>query len=383
MRCKKCGKNGVPEGSTFCNWCGNRIAPKPKNEINVPKPKQVSSGRWYINLRIKGESISITEDTEAKCVAKARAIKAGMLQADPKTSLTLRTAIDNYIARREAVLSPSTVRSYKSVAKNCFQAAMDKPLSFYDQAGWQRLVSAESHTCSPKTLKNAWSLVNAVLKEELGKAYTVRLPQIVPTRETKFLEPSEIHIFCDAAVGTRVEIAALLALHSLRRSELLAVTWEDVDLEQRCIHVRGAMVFDSSQKLVENKANKNKTSRRTVPIMMDRLYDLLKEQQQPSGPVVTLHPNTVRDSINRICEKNNLPQVGVHGLRHSFASLAAHIGMPEKTTMEIGGWANDATMKKIYTHALKTDRENYSKIMTDYYNKSEEAEETTALEGRI
>ena len=368
MRCKKCGKNGVPEGSSFCNWCGSRIAPKPKNEINVPKPRQVSSGRWYINLRIRGESISITEDTEAKAIAKAKAIKAGLLQTDPKTKLTLRTAIDNYISRREAVLSPSTVRSYKSVSRNCFQAAMDKPLSFYDQDGWQRLVSAEAQRCSPKTLKNAWALVNAVIKEELGKNYTVRLPQVVPTREAKFLEPDQIKTFCEAAKDSRVEVAALLALHSLRRSELLAVTWEDVDLERRCIHVRGAMVFDANQKLVEKETNKNRSSRRTVPIMMDRLYEVLAEQQQPTGSVVTLHPNTIRDSINRVCESCDLPQVGVHGLRHSFASLAAHIGMPEKTTMEIGGWANDATMKKIYTHALQTDRNRYRNEMAKYFN---------------
>ena len=36
--------------------------------------------------------------------------------------------------------------------------------------------------------------------------------------------------------------------------------------------------------------------------------------------------------------------------------------------MEIGGWSNDATMKKIYTHALSTDREKYPIKITQYYN---------------
>lgn len=368
MRCKHCGKNGVPDGSSFCNWCGKRIGSKPKNEINVPKPKQMSSGNWYINMRLGGRSINVTEETEAKCLAKARAIKSGIIEADKSSKKTLRQAIDDYIQSREAVLSPSTIRSYRSVAKNCFRTAMEKPVTFYNQDGWQRLVSQESKTCSPKTLKNAWSLINAVIKEETGKAYTVRLPQIVPTREIKFLEPDEIKVFCEAVKDKRVEIAALLALHSLRRSELLAVTWEDIDLERRCIQVRGAMVFDENQKLVEKQTNKNRSSRRTVPIMMDRLYELLLEDSEQTGNLVTMHPNSIRDSINTVCRSCNLPEVGVHGLRHSFASLAAHIGMPEKTTMEIGGWANDATMKKIYTHALRTDRETYQNAMTEYYN---------------
>lgn len=368
MRCKKCGKNGVPDGSSFCNWCGSRIAPKPKNEINVPKAKQVSSGRWYINLRIGGQSINITEDTEAKAIAKARAVKAGMLDADRTCKKTLGQAIDDYIKNREAVLSPSTIKAYRSVARHCFQSAMDKPVTHYNQDGWQKLVSAESKRVSPKTLKNAWTLVNAAISEELGKGYTVRLPQMVPTREAKFLEPTEIRTFCEAVKGSRVETAALLALHSLRRSELLAVTWEDVDLDRRCIQVRGAIVYNENGELVEKSTNKNKTSRREVPIMMDRLYELLAETEHTQGRIVDMHPNSVGKAINSVCRSYGLPEVGVHGLRHSFASLAAHIGMPEKTTMEIGGWANDAVMKKIYTHALKTDRDTYQNVMTEYYN---------------
>ena len=371
MRCKYCGRSGVPEGSTHCNWCGHRLTAKPKNEINVPKARQVSSGRWYINMRIKGQSINITEDTEAKCIAKAKAVKSGLLQPELKSKLTLADAIDHYIKVREAVLSPSTIRSYRDVPKNRFQAAMGRPVTYYDEAGWQKLVSEESKICSPKSVKNAWALVNAALKEELGKGYTVRLPQVVPTREVHFLEPDEINIFCQAVKGKRVELGALLALHSLRRSEILGLQWEDVDLEHRVFHVRGAVVFDASQHLVEKKTNKNRSSRRSVPIMMDQLYEAFAAQQQPSGPVVTMHPNSLRDSINAVCRSCQLPEVGVHGLRHSFASLAAHLGMPEKTTMEIGGWANDATMRKIYTHALATDRERYQNVMADYFNKPE------------
>lgn len=369
MRCKHCGRSDVPAGSSFCNYCGKRIAPKPKNEINVPKPKQMTSGNWYINMRLGGRSINVTEPTEAKCIAKAKAIKAGIMESDAATKLTLRAAIDGYIERREGILSPSTIRSYQNVPRHRFQAAMDKPLTYYDQDGWQRLVALEAKTCSSKTLKNAWSLVNAVIKEELGKPYNVRLPQVVPTRESKFLEPDEIYLFMDGVKGTKVETAALLALHSLRRSEILAVRWEDVDLERRCIHVRGAMVYDSNEQLVEKPTNKNKSSRRTVPIMMDRLYELLKENYSSDGHVVDINPNTMRDLINTVCRRQGLPEVGVHGLRHSFASLAARIGLPKKTTMDIGGWGNDATMLKIYTHALKTDRAYYQNEMAAYYNR--------------
>ena len=72
--------------------------------------------------------------------------------------------------------------------------------------------------------------------------------------------------------------------------------------------------------------------------------------------------------INRICKKEGLPEVGVHGLRHSFASLAYHLGVPEKIAMEIGGWANSQTMHKIYTHISKADAERYVTQMSAFFD---------------
>ena len=48
--------------------------------------------------------------------------------------------------------------------------------------------------------------------------------------------------------------------------------------------------------------------------------------------------------------------MGVHGLRHSFASLAFHLGLTEQETMELGGWSDYNTMRKIYTHLAAADR---------------------------
>ena len=73
------------------------------------------------------------------------------------------------------------------------------------------------------------------------------------------------------------------------------------------------------------------------------------------------------EHINQVCRENGLPEVGVHGLRHSFASLAYHLKMPEKITMEIGGWANLGTMRNIYTHIAQRDREKYSSSFLDFF----------------
>ena len=69
-----------------------------------------------------------------------------------------------------------------------------------------------------------------------------------------------------------------------------------------------------------------------------------------------------------MCEKYGLPLVGIHGLRHSYASLSAHLAIPINVSMRIGGWANDATMRRIYVHVLESDRSKYGKEMADFYN---------------
>jgi integrase len=85
------------------------------------------------------------------------------------------------------------------------------------------------------------------------------------------------------------------------------------------------------------------------------------------GYIVPYGGTCLHKRINRICEANNLPKVGVHGLRHSFASLAYHLQIPEKIAMEIGGWSDDGTMRKIYTHLAQKDIANRAKDFSNFF----------------
>lgn len=117
-------------------------------------------------------------------------------------------------------------------------------------------------------------------------------------------------------------------------------------LAENIINVRGAAVYDETQKLVHKETNKTGSSRRTVPIMIPRLAELLSRSDKKSEYVITLSPETIQRTIDRVCERARLPVVGCHGLRHSFASLALHVGMAPDLAMRLGGWSDLATMKK-------------------------------------
>lgn len=332
----------------------------------MPKPRQLSSGAWNIELRAERESI--TEDTPELCTARARAVRAGFIEAKAKTeSITLTKAIDRYISSKDAVLSPETVRGYRVCQRNRFPTLMNMDVAKITPALAQIAVNDEARIFASKTVCNAWGFVNTVIESVTGQRLNVTTPQVV-SAERAWLMPEEIKLFCTAIAGQTCEIGALLALSSLRRSEILALTWDNIDLVHRVIHVRGALVYDENNKLVTKKQNKNKTSRRDVPIMMQQLYDALAAVSEKAGRVVPLSVHTLANQINRICELNSLPRVGVHGCRHSFASLAAHLHVPEPVAMEIGGWADSKTMRNIYTHVSKLDVANSQNEIAAFYN---------------
>lgn len=339
--------------------------------LKAPKAVRLPSGSWRCRLRVAGEDISIVGATQAEVERKAAAIKLGIVQAEKKekaSPITLRKAIDQYIDAKQAALSPSTIRGYRTHQRGRFQSIMDLPLDKLTDASVQKAINAEISHCSSKTVRSAWSLCASVLKFTTGSTFNVFLPKAV-SQEHDFLRPAQIELFLSAIKDTPVEIAALLGLHSLRRSEILGLRWEHVDLKKKMIYVRGATVFNENNELVNKPENKNKTSRRSVPIMTPRLAEALQAvpKDQRKEFIVTVNPNTLWSQINRICRQNDLPEIGVHGLRHSFCSLAYHLNIPEKIAMQIGGWSDFQTMRKIYTHIAEDDLQEAVTAMTDFF----------------
>ena len=351
MNCKYCKKEIEPD-SVFCRFCGERVQRakrKPKEEVTVPPPKVTPSGRYRGRVMVHGSRVWITEDTEAAYYVRAKAVKAGMLKEAVETRDTLQEMIRRFIDDNEAVLSPSTVPGYRSYARNAFQAYMGTRVGAIP---WQRAVSEEAGRVAAKTLENEWRLVTAALRYAKITPPDVNLPRGVK-RERAFLDFEQIEVFIGAIRGDPCELAYLLALHSLRLSEILALR-EITDQ----IRVRGAMVRGENGYTMK-ELNKTDLSRRDVPVMIPRVREL---------PLpVTQRDTTLNRHMARICEGACLPVVTLHGLRHSFASLAYHLRWTEKTTMRLGGWSTPDVVHEIYTHLAQQDVDEDVERMRAYY----------------
>lgn len=335
--------------------------------MKPPKAMRLPSGSWNVRMRIKGQEISVTRPTEAEAVAEAIAIRAGLKQPEiMRSGITLACALDAYIDARKGILSESTIRGYKIIRRTRFASAMPLSIVHISKQQWQTFIQIEAKSVSPKTLQNSWRLIASVLRENGLTVPDVRLPARMPN-EHPYLTPDQINAFVSAIKGTPVEIAALLGLHGLRRSEICGLDWRDVDLTKNMLHIHSATVFNEKNKTVIKAATKNATSTRYVPIMIPRLTELLTAAQRPNGPVVPDHPNTIYKRVNRICEAHGLPKIGAHGLRHSFASLCQNRGVPEETTMLLGGWADFQTMRRHYTHFSEADVRDHVDAIKDFF----------------
>lgn len=354
MNCKYC-KREIEDDSVFCRFCGERVQRKrkSKDEINVAPPKITPSGKYRGRVMVSGSRVWITEDTEAAYYIRARAVKAGMIeQANKAPKDTLGELIDRFIKDNEAVLSPSTVRSYKGIRKTRFSSYMDEPVT---RIPWQTMISVESGEVSAKTVKNAWRLVTAAMKYAKIAPPIVNLPKSVHA-ERAFLDFEQIQKLLPAILDDPCEVVFLLALHSLRLSEILALDSVDGSM----IRVRGATVRGVSG-LIRKELNKTDLSRRDIPVMIPRLYDLLD-----SLPVV-VSGTMINAHLRAACMAAGLPDITLHCLRHSFASLAYHLKWTEKSTMQVGGWSTPDVVHDIYTHLAAQDVNDDIERMRDFY----------------
>ena len=345
---------------------------KKKQPVRLPKITILPSGSAFTRVSINGERVSITKPTEEECIAEYLALKHGAKTAEKKikNKMTLQEALTAYIEKREGKKSPSTLKAYAAYKDNRLQSMMQADIYTTTNAQWQAAVDRDFRKLSDKYAKNVWGFVSSAIEEATGKRPEIELDAPAKNKHP-FLEPEQITVFVEAMKGRTAEIAALLELSSLRISEVLDVRGTDFDLKNDRVRVHGAAVYGTDGKLVHKEENKNATSDRYVPLIPP-LKEAIQEIELTDDYVVKMTCSGIYKQINKVCAENGLPEVGNHGLRHSFASLAYHLQIPEKIAMEIGGWANDQTMRNIYTHLAKKDIAKRSAAFSNFFLPKEE-----------
>lgn len=332
-------------------------------KTKLPSVQRLPSGRYRCQVMVDGERVSIVEDEPDIAQAKAVAIKNGLMEKSKKPDkLTLDAAIREYIATRENVLAPTTIRGYEILRKHRFADLMPKDIYKLTKRDLQKAADAESKKYARKTVANALGLVCSVLRDyDIDiKADDIKLPQKIKQHK-KYLSAEDIAKLIDAARGDICELPIIMAVWlGMRVSEICGLCWDCVDLDNNTIEIRRAFVPDKNNQYRVKETPKNESSQRTIELPNYIAVKLRSMYHGQTGRVCTQHPNTVLRHVHKLCADQGITDSTTHGLRHSNAAVMVALNVADRYAMARNGWSTEYTFKQVYSYVFpeKSDAEN-------------------------
>jgi integrase len=227
---------------------------------------------------------------------------------------------------------------------------------------------------SPKSVRNVHTTLHRALADALALELVVRnvAAAVKPPRGT----PSTVHAwtadevaaFLDNTDGDRLyPLWVLLATTGMRRGEALALRWSDLDMSASRVTVMRTASWVGKQ--VTFTEPKTRAGRRLVPLSADTVAVLREhrklqaEERLAAGSLYgaenlvfadelgqPFNPSNVTRAFGRAVQEGGLPPITLHGLRHSFATIALGAHVPVKVVSEVIGHSSTAITQDLYMH---------------------------------
>ena len=324
------------------------------------KLERLKSGSYRARKTYKGVTYRVTFDYKPTQKEIMQALSAEMDKAQgAKQRMTFQTAAEKYNASKSNVLSPSTIKGYSAIIRSISPKFRTMLLSDITASDVQNEINTYAKGHAPKTVKNMHGYISAVMG--LYSPNTQLLTTLPKNNKVEDYIPvdDDIKAIFDAVKGTKYEVPFWLGVCALRRSEVCALTLDDLSGNQ--ITIRKAKVQDKNNNWIIKQMTKTEDGMRTITVP-DFLAELIRNQ----GYVYNGHPNTLLTHLTRVQDRLGISHFSFHKLRHYYASMAHGIGIPDVYIMAAGGWKSDNILKGVYRHALK-DRQKDMESKTINY----------------
>lgn len=344
----------------------------------MPKAKKLASGNYRVlvyagkNLAGKRQYKSFTNPNKKKAEYAASEYALKRKKENYAENLTFQKASDRYIEAKLNLLSTSTIRGYRIIQKNALSLLLNVTLGKLSASDLiQQQMNENAKKYSAKSLRNQWGFITAVMGYFNFQIDRVTLK---PPEEKTFPVPTKKDaekIMAILKEAPEIECQALFALTcSLRQSEIAGLHVSDISGSTANIH--GARVLGIGHKLIYKPTNKSAAGTRQV-IMPDylaaRVAELCKGKE-PGDFIFNMDPDQVLKRFQRLLKKHDMPPYTMHSLRHCFAAIMHAQGIPDKYVMEMGGWASDYVLKKVYQYTFEDETEKVEKKANRYFNKA-------------
>ena len=256
-------------------------------------------------------------------------------------------------------IAPTTYDGYKiNLDTNIIPYFKDIKVKDLTPAHMQKYVNDRMENVSGNTvikyLHNIKKCLDSAIKQKIilvnpASQLQIDWPEKIRYNGAKHLNEKQIVQLLTAVKGDLLEPIILFAMfYGMRRSEIIGLKWENIDLENNVFTVKHT-VIRVNKTLHKNDRTKNNASNSPMPIpnIIANALKRIKEQQalqkllQPNdyineGYVFThadgklIHPNYVSKRFTKILQRNNLPHIRFHDTRHSAAGYMKYLGFDMK-----------------------------------------------------
>lgn len=271
---------------------------------------------------------------------------------------------------KEGAVRKITYAKYQQTHKQLRKLVPNLRLCDLNRQVYQELLNLYAETHEKQTVLDFHHQVKSGILDALEEG----LLTIDPTRKIvikgtvtqqhkiKYLNQQELtKLLAQLTLGDELSLDyffLLIAKTGLRFSKALGITPNDFDLSRLTLSVNKTWDYKSAKG--QFTPTKNTASMRKVPIdwqvamqFAQLIKDLPKNQPIFITPGKKFYNETANDKLARYCKRAGIPEISVHGLRHTHASLLLYAGVSIGSVAQRLGHSNMNTTQRTYLHVIQ------------------------------